>query len=160
MNLWEGSRYSLKHFHEWLFQIRLFFERIVPTLLTGRVDELPIGAAPEVTLGWRAVLSGSLFAALLATAVRRGVRDGWPDWRAPQWLFIAPFFAVIALMLPSWQLHSDWSARYLLPFQIGFHLVVYLVFLPSIRRHPRITVGLLAAYSLYCGYDTYAHTLR
>jgi hypothetical protein len=158
MTLWEGSRYSWKHAHEWPLQISLFLERVIPTLLIGRMDELPSGFITSVDLGWRSALSTGLIGTLMFGAIRRWRAGARPSWSAPEWLLITPYFIIVALMLPSWKLNNDWCGRYLLVFQAGLWLAVYLLFQASIHRHSRIWGGTLAAYLIYCGIDTFLHT--
>lgn len=158
IKLWEGSRYMLKHAHEWPFQVQLFLERVFATFLTGRVHELGGGYATSVSLGWRAALSGGFFAILLGAAGWRFARGERPDWKSPRWLFIAPCFAVIAIMLPAWQLNNDWCGRYLIPFQVGLWLAVYWVFQPWLDRRPWVGAVFVGLYAVYCGLDTFWHT--
>ena len=158
VELWEGSRYMWKHAHEWPFQAKLFLERVFATFLTGRVNELGGGMTTSVTLGWRSALSGVFFAALIGMAAFRWARGERPDWRSPRWLVVVPCFAVIAIMLPSWQLNNDWCGRYLIPFQAGLWLAVYWLFAPWFDRRPWVGAVLVSGYAIYCGLDTYWHT--
>ena len=80
-----------------------------------------------------------------------------PDLQSADLLFIAPFFLTLAVLFPSWSLHSESSYRYLLPFLPGFYLLTYRCLEDRIATRPRVTAALLALYLAYCAFDCLHH---
>lgn len=154
----DATRPFFKPATEWPTQAKLFLERGFATFLSGQADQLRGGEISSVNLSWRAAMSGGLIVLLLCGAVARWAKGARPDWKAPGWLVIAPAFATILILLPTWQFNSDWGARCLIPFQAGIWMAVYWVFAPWIDRFPRIAAAFVAVYAGYCGLDTYWHT--
>lgn len=151
------ASYSFKHLHEWPNQARLVVEGVLPALIVGRWNEVR-GFEESETLGWRSAVTAALLAVLaLADFCRRRMGRRRPDLRSADFLFILPFILTLAVLFPSWSLHSESSFRYLLPFLPGMFLIAYRVLENHIAAHPRITVALLALYAGYCASDCFHH---
>ena len=149
--------YSLKHLHAWPNQARLLIEGVFPALLVGRWDEVR-GYEENETLGWKSAVAAALLAALAFAGFRRWRAGKWrPDLQSTDILFIAPFFLMLAVLFPSWALHSESSYRYLLPFLPGFYLLAYRCLEDRITARPRLTAALLALYIAYCASDCFHH---
>ena len=151
------ASYSFKHLHAWPNQARLIVEGVLPALLVGRWDEVR-GYEENETLGWKSAVTAALLAVLAFADFRRW-RTGRrrPDLRSADFLFILPFILTLAVLFPSWSLHSESSFRYLLPFLPGMFLIAYRCLEEPITAHPRITVALLALYAGYCASDCFHH---
>ena len=149
--------YSFKHLHEWPNQARLVIEGVFPALLIGRWDEVH-GFGENETPGWKSAVAAAVLAALAFAGIRRWRAGKWrPDIRSADALFIAPFLLTLAVLFPSWSLHSESSYRYLLPFLPGFWLLAYRCLEDRIAAHPRIAAALLALYVAYCAFDCFRH---
>ena len=151
------ASYSLKHLHEWPNQARLIIEGVLPALLIGRWDEVR-GYEENETLGWKSAVTAALLAVLAFADFRR-----WKSGRrrsvlrSADFIFIVPFILTLAVLFPSWSLHSESSYRYLLPFLPGMFLIAYRVLENHITAHPRIATALLAIYAGYCACDCFHH---
>jgi len=153
------ASYSFKHLHAWPNQARLMIEGVFPALIVGRWNEVGGFAESErESLGWKSAVTATLSAVLALAAIRRW-RTGRlrPDLRNADFLFIVPFILTLAVLFPSWSLHSDSSFRYLLPFLPGMFLIAYRCLEEHIAAHPRISAALLALYAGYCAFDCYHH---
>lgn len=146
--------YSLKHFHEWPFQAKLFAERVFPALIFGRMSELEPYPVNGVRCGWPTAFTFLFFTALAIAGFRRWKGRASPRiFESTDLVIILPFFLVIAIMAPSWSLHGDFCYRYLLLFYPGLLLFAFRCFQPVLQRHNKASLALLAAYLLYAAYD-------
>jgi hypothetical protein len=146
--------YALKHIHDWPSQALLFVERVFPALLLGRHGELEGIPTHEIHPGWKTALMVSLFALLAFSGARRWLRQPTSSiLLAPDVVIIAPFFLVVAIMLPSWSLHGDFCYRYLLPFVPGFLLVAFRCLEPALLRWRKTSLAVLAIYLGYSALD-------
>ena len=153
------ASYSFKHLHEWPNQARLIVEGVLPAVIVGRWNEVRGFEENETeTLGWKSAVIGALLA-MLAFADFSRWRSGRRrrDLLSADFIFIVPFIITLAVLFPSWSLHSESSFRYLLPFLPGMFLIAYRVLEEPIAAHPRITAALLALYAGYCAFDCFRH---
>ena len=151
------ASYSFKHLHAWPNQARLIIEGVFPALLIGRWDEVR-GYEEHETPGWKSAVAAAVLAALAFASLRCWRAGKWrPDLRSADTLFIAPFFLTLAVLFPSWSLHSESSFRYLLPFLPGFYLLAYRCLEDRITARPRLTIVLLSLYITYCAFDCFQH---
>ena len=153
------ASYSFKHLHEWPNQARLIAGGVIPAVIVGRWNEVRGFEESETEpLGWRSAVTAALLAVLALADFRRW-RTGRrrPDLRSADFIFIVPFILTLAVLFPSWSLHSESSFRYLLPFLPGMFLIAYRVLEEHITAHPRITAALLALYAGYCASDCFRH---
>ncbi len=168
------ASYSLRHLHEWPHQARLMLDGVFPALLIGRWDEVRgFEESEQESLGWKSAIIAALLAALMLASIftRRGRRPQ-PEMLKKQhmplprtaftlhradFIFIAPFLLTLAVLFPSWSLHSESSFRYLLPFLPGMFLVAYRCLEERITARPRLTITLLALYVAYCAFDCFHH---
>ena len=151
------ASYSLKHLHEWPNQARLIVEGVLPAVIIGRWDEVR-GFEENETLGWKSAVTAALLVALAFADFRRwksGRRR--PVLRSADFIFIVPFILTLAVLFPSWSLHSESSFRYLLPFLPGMFLIAYRCLEDRLAAHPRIAAALLALYAAYCAFDCFQH---
>ncbi len=170
--------YSLRHLHEWPHQARLLLEGVFPALLVGRWDEVRgFEESEREPLGWKSAIAAAVLAALALSGWRnfrtRPPRTQTPrppapatnpcegKWtralRSADFIFIAPFLLTLAVLFPSWSLHSESSFRYLLPFLPGLFLLAFRCLGDRIAAHPRLTAALLAIYAGYCAFDCARH---
>ncbi len=151
------ASYNFKHLHAWPNQARLTVEGVFPALIVGRWNEVR-GYEEKETLGWKSAITAALLAVLALADFRRW-RTGRPrpDLRSADVLFIAPFMLALAVLFPSWSLHSESSYRYLLPFLPGMFLIAYRVLEEPITAHPRIASTVLVIYAGYCAFDCFHH---
>jgi hypothetical protein len=151
------AAYSLKHLHAWPNQARLIIEGVFPALLFGRWNEVR-GFEETETLGWKSAVAATALAALAFAGFRRWRSGAWrPDLRSADFIFIAPFLLTLAVLFPSWSLHSESSYRYLLPFLPGFYLLCFRCIEDRFTRHPRVACLLVGLYFVYCGFDCLHH---
>lgn len=151
------ASYSLKHLHEWPNQARLMIEGVFPALLVGRWDEVR-GFEARESLGWKSAVTAAVLAAFAFAGFRRSRTGKWRhDLRSADFIFIVPFLLTLAVLFPSWSLHSESSFRYLLPFVPGMFLIAYRCLEDRIVAHPRIAATLLGLYAGYCAFDCFRH---
>ncbi len=153
------ASYSFKHLHAWPNQARLIAEGVLPALIVGRWNEVRgFEESERESLGWKSAITAVLLAALALADLRRWRTGGRrPDLLSADFLFIVPFLLTLAVLFPSWSLHSESSFRYLLPFLPGMFLIAYRCMEEHITAHPRITAALLALYAGYCAFDCFHH---
>jgi hypothetical protein len=157
VNLYTETAYSWKHAHEWPFQLRLFFDRVFPSLWIGRVQELE-GFPTSVPVTWKSLVSAGIGVVLLAGAWHRATRSNWRlALPVGTIVLIGPFVLTSAVMLPSWLLHGEFCYRYLLPYMSGFLLLAYLCCEQWITAFPRFAVAVGLLYVTYCGADCLLH---
>ncbi len=153
------ASYSLKHLHAWPNQVRLIVDGVMPALILGRWNEVRgFDESETETVGWKSAVLAAL-CVVLALAVFRRCRTGRsrPDLHSADFLFIVPFILTLAVMFPSWLLHSESSFRYLLPFVPGMFLIAYRCMEDHITARPRLTAALLVLYGGYSAFDCFHH---
>ena len=153
------ASYSFKHLHEWPNQARLLIEGVFPALIIGRWNEVGgFSESEHESLGWRSAVIAALLAVLAFADFRRwksGRRR--PNLRSADFIFTVPFILTLAVLFPSWSLHSESSFRYLLPFLPGMFLIAYRILEEPITAHPRLAASVLAIYAGYCALDCFRH---
>ncbi|MEO6738816.1 MAG: hypothetical protein ABIP20_01095 [Chthoniobacteraceae bacterium] len=153
------ASYSFKHLHEWPNQARIMIEGVFPAVIVGRWNEVRgFEESERETLGWRAAVTAVLLAVLaLGDFFQRRAGKQRPDLRSADFIFIVPFILTLAVLFPSWSLHSESSFRYLLPFLPGMFLIAYRCLEAPITAHPRVAAAFLALYAAYCAFDCFHH---
>jgi hypothetical protein len=161
VKLYTEAAYSLKHLHEWPFQVKLFAERVFPALILGRMSTLEPYPVNGVRCGWKTAVTAAIFAALAFGAFRRwGARSGREIFDRNDLVITAPFFLVIAVMAPSWSLHGDFCYRYLFLFFPGLLLFAFRCIEPAFPRWQNASIAVMAIYVLYAANDCRIHIPR
>jgi len=151
------ASYSFKHLHQWPNQARLMMQGVFPALLIGRWNEVR-GFEETAALGWKALVAIVVSGAVACIGIHRWRQGRWrPDLQSADFLFIAPFLFTLAVLFPSWSLHSESSYRYLLPFLPGLGLLAYRCLQDRIAAHPRLACSLIGLYAAYSAFDCFRH---
>lgn len=143
------AAYSLKHLHEWPGQARLLAGGVFPALFVGRWKEVRgyDEGGPDL---WKTAIAVAVLVLFATAGLRRWRSEKWRfDPRSPDVLFLAPFVLVLAVLFPSWALHSESSYRYLLSFFSGLLLLGWRCVEPHAARRPGVVIAVLAAHTAY-----------
>jgi hypothetical protein len=153
--LWDCSRYDLKQFHEWPLQPKLLVDRVFPAAIVGRASQLQGNNITALPMEPRGVVTTLILLLFTALGIRRlRLLTHWTrSYQSRDFVCVIPLFAVLALMLPSWDLVDDWSVRFLVPFYSGLFLMIYRMFQPFMSKIPTVWFALVTGYILYCGVD-------
>ncbi|MBX3466768.1 MAG: hypothetical protein KF878_07715 [Planctomycetes bacterium] len=158
IELWPEKSYSLKHWHEMPFQLRLLLDRVLPALVIGRWSELDGVPPQQVPLTWKTGVSVAVLATLLVGAwARLTPRAVMRSFRSRKSILVAPVVLVVFIMFPSWALHSDTNFRYLVPFSCGLYLLAWECMRSWLAPRPRFTAIVLGFYLTYSGIDCWRH---
>jgi hypothetical protein len=158
--LWQAGTYSLKQAREWVTdQPGLLFNYVLPRLAVGRIGSIPelgtvSGPFPIDAVGWISALVALVFVVLL---VRHFQLQKRPMLACPESVFILPFFLLVLVLFPSWNLFGPWSYRYPLPFLPGLCLGLVIA-LNTIVKGRLALFSVVGAYALYSGYDCLANS--
>ena len=121
--IYRGSDYVLRAWTQWPFDAYNLFFRVVPMALIPALRPTREAYAPGSLQGdWRSFAAGVLLTVCFIAGSVRLLRS---RRLAPSaWTYPVGAFLMMALMLPSWRLVGDYSARYLYPFAPALVLIV------------------------------------
>lgn len=157
ISLYPEARYNIKHLHEWPMQARILVQGVFPALIVGRWNEVR-GYEETEPLSWKSLLAIGILGPLAFLGLCRWRRNQWRlNLRSPDILFIAPFLITLAVLFPSWSLHSESSFRYLLPYLPGFYLLGFRCIEGSRTTRKEVSGLTLTLYLAYCALDCVLH---